>query len=164
LQKKKKRKNKNHHLDVGRPNDKILDMPMPVSKFANGEFYHIFNRGVDKRNIFSEEYDIYRFLKSMELFNSTEPIGSIYEKTFTDKKFGRPTSKSDKSDKLVEFVCFCLNPNHYHVILEQITEGGISELMKRLGGGYTKYFNEKYKRTGSLFQGRFSPRAYCMVH
>jgi len=121
-------------------------------KFATGEFYHIYNRGVDKRDIFSDEVDLSRFFQSMELFNTVQPIGSIYEKKFSDNRFGRPTSKSDG---LVEFICFCLNPNHFHFILKQVIDGGISEFMKRLGGGYTKYFNERNKRTGALFQGRF---------
>jgi putative transposase len=51
-------------------------------------------------------------------------------------------------------ICYCLNPNHYHLLLKQIAEGGISEFMKRLGG-YTSYFNKKNKRSGSLFQGTY---------
>ena len=120
--------------------------------FINGEFYHIYNRGVDKRNIFEDQKDIDRFFQSMNEFNSVEPIGSIYEKFFAEKKFGCP---APKTAKLVNFVCYCLNPNHYHFILEQVADGGISEFMKRLGGGYTNYFNEKHKRSGALFQGRF---------
>jgi len=118
--------------------------------FVNNEFYHIYNRGVEKRNIFSSEYDVNRFIQSMKEFNTIEPIGSIYENSFKKEKLlGRPTSK------LVEVVCYCLNPNHFHFLLEQAADNGISEFMKRLGGGYTKFFNEKKKRSGVLFQGRF---------
>jgi putative transposase len=52
-------------------------------------------------------------------------------------------------------VCYCLNPNHFHFILKQEIEGGISEFLKRLLGGYTNYFNLVHKRSGALFQGRF---------
>lgn len=80
-------------------------------------------------------------------FNTVEPIGSIYEKSF------------DKSDKpvrpLIEFVAYCLNPNHFHFILTQVAERGIEKFMHRLGTGFTKYFNEKHLRSGALFQGRF---------
>ena len=119
--------------------------------FINGEFYHIYNRGVDKRDIFSNEYDIDRFFQSMKEFNVIEPIGSIYANSFhqTELVLRRPTSK------LVNIVCYCLNSNHYHILLEQLFVVGISEFMKRLGGGYTKFFNEKQKRNGALFQGRF---------
>jgi len=116
--------------------------------FTNGEFYHIYNRGVDKRSIFSDKYDIDRFFQSMTEFNTVEPIGSIYENSF------KKSSKLD-GDRLVDFICYCLNINHYHFILKQVTDGGISEFMKRLGGGYAWYFNNKYKRSGSLFQGVF---------
>lgn len=119
--------------------------------FVNGEIYHIYNRGVDKRNIFSDQRDLHRFLQSMEEFNSIKPIGSIYERSFLD-----PSARGKlRSKKLVEFVCYCLNPNHFHFVLKQISGGGISEFMKRLGGGYTWYFNNKQKRNGSLFQGTF---------
>jgi len=120
--------------------------------FVTGEFYHIYNRGVEKRDIFSDLKDQKRFFQSMEEFNTLQPIGSIYEKHFADKKFG---SLASKSEKLVNFVVYCLNPNHYHFILEQVAERGIEKFMQRLGTGYTKYFNEKYKRSGSLFQGKF---------
>jgi REP element-mobilizing transposase RayT len=115
-------------------------------KFSNNEFYHIFNRGVEKRNIFNNKKDLERFLKSMKAFNSVLPIGSLYEQSFQKDKIKNP---------LVNFIAFSLLPNHFHFILEQVYEGGISEFMKRLMGGYTWYFNQKNKRSGVLFQGRF---------
>ncbi len=124
--------------------------------FANGEFYHVYNRGVDKRVVFSDKSDMDRFVQSMEEFNVIEPIGSIYENSFKKNKLGNPTSKlAEKEEKLVNFIAFCVNPNHYHFLLEQLVDGGVSMFMKRLGGGYTKYFNEKNKRTGVLFQGKY---------
>lgn len=123
--------------------------------FVNGEFYHIYNRGVDKRNIFSDTDDLDRFFKSMNEFNTIEPIGSLYENSFKSTQLGGSTAKLGGKNKLVNFICYCVNPNHFHFILEQFTDGGISEFMKRLSGGYTWYFNNKYKRNGSLFQGKF---------
>jgi len=119
--------------------------------FANGEFFHVYNRGVDKRIIFTDEYDIRRFFQSMIEFNAVDPIGSLYENSFN--KLGSETPKFGK--KLVNIIAYCLNPNHFHIILEQLIDGGISEFMKRLGGGFTNYFNNKYKRSGALFQGVF---------
>jgi len=125
----------------------------------NGEFYHIYNRGVDKRNIFSDVDDMQRFFQSMIEFNVVDPIGSLYENSF---RLGGSTAKlavagprEREEERLVNFVCYCVNPNHYHFILEQVTDGGISEFMKRLSGGYTWYFNNKNKRNGVLFQGKF---------
>lgn len=115
---------------------------------ANGEHYHILNRGVDKRTIFQDQEDLDRFFQSMKEFNTVEPIGSIFENSFEG-------NKKEKSKVLVELVAYCLNPNHFHFILKQVSEDGISEYMKRLSGGYTLYFNKKHRRTGSLFGGRF---------
>lgn len=119
--------------------------------FANGEFYHVYNRGVDKRIIFSDHYDVQRFFQSAVEFNEVDPIGSIYENSF--KQLGGETPKL--VERLVNIIAYCLNPNHFHLILEQVEEGGISEFMKRLSGGYTGYFNKKHERSGSLFQGVF---------
>ena len=85
-------------------------------------------------------------------FNSVEPIGSIYENSFRknlESGLGYPMSK------LVNFIAYCLNPNHYHFVLEPVKDNGIEKFMQRLGNGYTKYFNNKNNRSGSLFQGNF---------
>src|SRR3990167_8090165 len=119
-------------------------------KIAIGEYYHVYNRGVDKRPIVKDRKDTERFMQSLEFFNSKEPIKGLREII---------SSKNDKNiqfnDPLVEIICYDLNSNHYHLLLKEINDGGISEFMKRLGGGYTWYFNNKNKRSGSLFQGTF---------
>ena len=122
--------------------------------FANNEFYHIYNRGVDRRKIFSDQYDLRRFFQSMDEFNVSEPIGSIYESSFLDQS----VLLKRKKKRLVNFIAYCLNPNHIHFVIQQVREGGVSELMKRLFGGYTWYFNKKYNRSGSLFQGTFKAK------
>lgn len=126
-------------------------------KFQNGECYHIFNRGVDKRDVFMEDRDFLRFLKSIKEFNVLEPIGSLYRlEELRKKKTSDVVGRHRMSQTpLVRIIVYCLNPNHYHLILKQSVEGGISEFMKRLGDGYTKYFNHKYDRSGALFQGKF---------
>lgn len=120
--------------------------------FKKKEFYHIYNRGVDKRNIFENQDDFRRFFRSILEFNTVEPIGSIFENSVRKRNgetFGHPMSK------LVNIICYCVNPNHYHFILEPLTDGGIEKFMQKLGNGYTKYFNHKYGRSGVLFQGKF---------
>jgi len=126
---------------------------MRKTPFVTGEYYHIYNRGVDKRITFSDESDMQRFYDSIEEFNTIEPIGSIYENSFA-KKLGSPTSKSEE-DVLVKLVAHCANPNHFHLILKQEAEKGIEKFMQKIGTGYTKYFNHKYERSGTLFQGKF---------
>jgi len=125
---------------------------MRKQPLITGEYYHIYNRGVDKRKIFLSDKDYFRFLTSMKEFNQVDPIFSLYwhnqQKRKQDVGVGH-------LQKLVEIVCYCLNPNHIHLILKQLIKNGISEFMKRLGGGYTNYFNHHYKRSGVLFQGKF---------
>lgn len=116
--------------------------------FANNEHYHIFNRGVDKREIFSDLKDLNRFFQSMKEFNTLDPIGSIFENSFS-----KDLSKKQKN--LVKFICYCINPNHYHFILKQVVDKGIEKFMHKLGVGYTNYFNKKCERSGSLFQGNY---------
>ncbi|MBP9751719.1 MAG: transposase [Candidatus Moranbacteria bacterium] len=131
---------------------------MRKTVFANDEYYHIYNRGTDKRTIFSDDEDLNRFLQSMVEFNATDPIGSLYQNSFRKKtQLSGLASKHEQEEKenLVAIVAYCLNPNHYHFILKQISERGIERYMHRLGTGYTRYFNEKNERTGSLFQGTF---------
>lgn len=90
----------------------------------------------------------------MDEFNTVQPIGSLYENSFV----GDEIKVKRRSKQLVNFVAYCLNPNHYHFILEQVAENGISRFMHRLNGGYTWYFNKQYNRSGSLFQGRFKAK------
>lgn len=119
------------------------------------QYYHIYNRGVDKRDIFMDQNDLSRFVLSIKEFNIIEPIGSIdlnlRNKTDLDRL-------KNEGKVLVSIVCYCFNPNHFHFIIKQEVEGGISEFFKRLLGGYTGYFNKVHNRSGALFQGRFKSK------
>lgn len=146
-------------------------MIMRDFKFQTGEYYHIYNRGVEKRNIFCDEKDFLRFLTSMREFNRVDPIGSLYEqRTVLRAPVGLLEPCQIGSDSqtlrarrgllgssrpLVEFLCYSLANNHYHFILRQLVDNGISKFMLKLGMGYTNYFNTKNRRSGSLFQGTY---------
>ena len=91
----------------------------------------------------------------MVAFNTVKPVGSLYN---ADRIKNDIFEKAANSEKLVEIIAYCLNMNHYHLILRQVADNGISEFMKRLGGGYTYYFNEKYEKSGSLFQGKYKSK------
>lgn len=133
---------------------------MRKTEFINGEYYHIFNRGVDKRDVFSDAKDYQRFLLSMELLNDKEDGLMIEWRNF---KYGNNKASLDdflklsfrKREPLVQIIAYCLNPNHYHFILKQVADKGIERFMHKLGTSHTKYYNKKQKRSGSLFQGVF---------
>ena len=120
--------------------------------FQNSEYYHIFNRGVDKRDIFCDDKDFTRFIICLREFNNIKPIGSLHvqkELNSFAKEF------SSLPEKLVNIACYALIKNHYHFILQQSIDNGIPKFMQKISTGYTNYFNFKYNRSGSLFQGTY---------
>jgi len=125
---------------------------MRETPLITGEFYHIYNRGVDKRNVFENTYDHTRFLESLSVFNSEDPIGSIFQHRFQNPSLSPPRTK------LVHIIAYCLNKNHYHLILEQVADHGIEKFMQKMGAGYTRFFNTKYNRSGALFEGKFKSK------
>lgn len=127
---------------------------MRKTQFVNDQYYHIYNRGVDKRKIFLEDKYYHRFIHDLYELNDLDVITNLNWRFNTG--YGSPAPiVSKKRKRLVEIVCFCLMPNHFHLILKQLIEKGISKFMQKLGTGYVNYFNEKQKRTGVLFEGRF---------
>jgi len=122
--------------------------------FEIGKYYHIYNRGVDKRDIILDEEDIKRFLQSLIEFNTIDPIQSIFQQHLKKKlKFSSSTTKK----QLVSIVAYCINLNHFHLLITPLVDKGIEKFMQRIGG-YTRFFNEKYDRSGALFQGRFKSK------
>jgi putative transposase len=126
-------------------------------KIIAGDFYHVLNRGVDKRNIFMDDQDYFRFIHDMYEFNDIEPPNSglrySFDKLVKNKGY---TDKERKTRKLlVDILAFSLMPNHYHLLLRPKSDNGIFLFMKKLNMGYAKYFNEKYERKGALFEGRY---------
>ncbi len=128
---------------------------MQRPRFVNNKIYHIYNRGVDKRNIFMQELDYLRFIHDLFEFNDQQPAPKIL--SFNKSEVGLPQNKTKREPRklLVEILSFCLMPNHYHLLILQKSNNSITEFMRKLGTGYTNYFNQKYERTGVLFQGKF---------
>jgi len=125
------------------------------------EFLHIINRGVDKRIVFQDSQDYARFIQNMYLFNRTsDPIRNI-TRSNKNKNVQHPMLnindeyKLDKKVPLVKIHAWCLMPNHYHLLVTPLEEGNLALFMKRLNMGYSKYFNEKNKRVGALWQGKY---------
>lgn len=123
--------------------------------------YHALNRGVDKRDIFLDSQDYARFVHDMYEFNDARPAGNAYRnfnpQTMMDLRspsFGTNTNKVQKRERIVDIHGWCLMKNHYHLLLSERVEGGISMFLRKLNVGYVKYFNERYERTGTLLQGR----------
>jgi len=122
---------------------------MRKHKLVSENIYHIYNRGVEKRSLFMNSRDYARFIDDLIIFNDIKLV-------INPKLRIRDIKNGDHKRKpLVDILAFCLMPNHYHLLLRQRVDGGITEFMRKLGGGYVNYFNLKHQRVGTLFQGKF---------
>jgi len=122
-------------------------------KFETGEFYHIYNRGVEKRVIFQDTKDYKRFLALLYIANSDKQVhisNSVWYKGALDDIF-----EKNRGNPLVAIGSYCLMPNHFHLLLTPLAQGGVSKFMLKLQTGYSMYFNKKNNRVGALFQGVF---------
>ena len=126
-------------------------MPGRVTPLINGEIYHIYNRGSEKRDIFNRPRDYKRFKQTMYYYQFAGP--KLKLSLFATSKLD--SFNPDPTKKLVEILCFCLMPNHFHFMVKQLIDGGISSFVSQLCNSYTKFFNTKYNRVGALLQGTF---------
>ncbi len=124
--------------------------------FAPGEYYHIYNRGVDKREVFLDHIDYERFILGLVNANNKEIFHiSNLKKKLGGKYKGLETCLDLRDDTLVDMGAWCLMPNHFHLLVKEKEDGGLVKFMHKLETGYTMYFNKKNQRTGSLFGGTF---------
>ena len=131
---------------------------MQKPQFVENQIYHIYNRGVEKRDVFLNDKDYLRFVHDLFEFNDKDSVFNVayYFNSKSKQIESRHLEKERKPRKLlVEILVFALMPNHFHLLLKQTRENGIVKFMQKLGTGYTNYFNKKYDRVGGLFQGRF---------
>lgn len=126
-------------------------MPGRVIPFATDEVYHVFNRGVEKRETFRQPRDYQRFLQTVNYYRH----GGRKPKFSTLNKTQFAIFNPSPNRLLVEILCYCLLPNHFHLLLRQKKDKGISIFLSQLCNSYTRYFNTKHKRVGALFQGTF---------
>lgn len=127
------------------------------SDITTGEIFHILNRGVDQRNIFLDDKDYFRFVHDLFEFNDPDPVFNLGHFIDQGQYIDLRSRYIERKPRrlIVEILAFCLMPNHFHLLARQKKNNGITRFMRKLGIGYAKYFNQKYKRTGTLFQGRY---------
>jgi putative transposase len=119
-----------------------------LRQFEINNYYHAYSRGVDRCDIFRDHSDYLFFEKLINIFN-------------VDKKVRTKKNKNDlfdDSSKLVNIFCYTLMPNHFHFIFEEIKKCGISKFLQKVLGTYSRYYNDKYNRVGSLFGERFKDK------
>ncbi|OGF63988.1 hypothetical protein A2Z53_02105 [Candidatus Giovannonibacteria bacterium RIFCSPHIGHO2_02_42_15] len=119
--------------------------------FANNKIYHIFNRGTDKRKIFLSKSNYERFLLNLSILNDLDNIQHHLSRFDLEN----PNLIKFKPKPLVDVLCYCLMPNHYHLLVRQKIDNGIPKFLHKLQMGYSKYFNTLHDRSGNLFQGAY---------
>ena len=121
---------------------------------APGEWYHCYTRGIDKRTVFQSRSDYLRFQQALYLSNSDKNIerGAIQHLSHQE------ILATERGNPLVAVGAYCLMPNHFHLLIKERREGGLTRFMQKLGTSYTMYFNAKNQRSGALFVGPFRSR------
>lgn len=146
---------------------------MRIEPFTIGDYIHVYNRGNRKAEIVRSDKDKWRFMQALRFFNDSHSSQNILRDILrhrlsvsdTDKQrlpesvfeLGWPKNWPEK-DPLVKILCYCLVPNHFHLLLKETREGGISKFMQKLGIGYTNYFNLRHDEVGRVFQGAYKGR------
>lgn len=116
-----------------------------IKTYLENGYYHIYNRGVGKQDIFLDEQDYKVFLHYLKRYLTQPPVSPDQV---------RPPWRSDLYDK-INLIAYCLMPNHLHLMIKQFVNKAIIDFMRALSNSYVRYFNEKYERVGPLFQGRY---------
>lgn len=124
---------------------------------ANDEIYHVFNRSIEQKPIFTDKREWDRALLTLDFYRFSKISTGLAQllKLEVEKRNFFLSQLKEKGKKLVEILSFCLMPNHYHLLLKQLQEGGIREFVSNFGNSYTRYFNTRHKRIGPIFQGYF---------
>lgn len=132
-------------------------MPQRLIPFMDSEIYHVYNRGSRKQPIFLDDRDSHRFQLLLEFYSYSghRLRYSYFNRLSIDEQLEYLKRLRSEKNRLVEILCYCLMPNHYHLLIKQQSENGISTFMRILQNSYTRYFNTKYQEVGPLIQGQF---------
>lgn len=128
-----------------------------IRTYLENGCYHIYNRGVEKRNIFMDDQDYRVFLHLLKYYLSPSITKPEWEHPLSnltgfDPVRLRPIQTLENE---LDLLAFCLMPNHFHLLIKQLTRYGFSNLLRKLSIIYSMYFNHRHKRVGHLFQGTF---------
>jgi putative transposase len=122
------------------------------------EILHILSRGVDKRKIFLDGQDYVRFIHDLYEFNDEEKVNNAkyyFNKQYKDIRYPYIQKERKQRKLIVDVHAFCLMPNHYHIMASPRLENAIPLFMRKVNGGYSRYFNRRHKRKGSLFESKY---------
>lgn len=130
-----------------------------LKKYVENGFYHIYNRGVEKRTIFEDEQDYGVFLSYLKNYLTPKDINLLQQNlastltTWHEKDEILKLAKLNNFSENIKLLAYCLMPNHFHLLIKQTETNTIDRFINSLNTRYVMYFNKKYKRVGSLYQG-----------
>ena len=128
-----------------------------IKQYVENGYYHVYNRGVEKRTIFEDEQDHKVFLKYLKEYLSAPPDTTTLRKPITVQgaSFKGIPRQRKNYQKEIELIAYCLMPNHFHLLLKQNSKNSMEKFMRSLATRYSMYFNRKNDRVGKLFQGHY---------
>lgn len=138
-----------------------------VKIYAPQGIYHIYNRGVEKREIFLEPTDCEVFLSYLKTYLLPKDEKALVQAlsspaaTLSEKEKAAQLLRLKNFSGEIDLLAYCLLPNHFHFLIRQEKETAIDRFMNAFGTRYSMYFNKKYKRVGPLFQGVYKA---CLVY
>lgn len=130
-----------------------------IKKYVANGYYHLYNRGVEKRIIFLDQQDYAVFLSYLKEYLLPKKEKELHERLSDPQISPKEKDKVLKSLRMNNFagevtlLAYCLMPNHFHFFIKQKEAESIDRFVQSLATRYTAYFNRKYKRVGSLYQG-----------
>ena len=129
-----------------------------VKEYEEGGYYHVYNRGVEKRLIFEDNEDYQKFIGYLKTYLTPVNLRGLTLKDDNGCTIS-PSRQLNNYTNEIELIAYCLMPNHFHLMLKQSTKYGMAKFMQSILTKYVRYFNQKYKRVGGLFQS-----VYKTVH
>ncbi len=132
-------------------------MPYRKTPIVSGEIYHVFNRSIARQHIFLNQRDYQRAIETIDFYRYRKlPLRfSHFNRLALEQKQEFINNHMRDSKPMLEIFAYCIMPNHIHFLLRQILDHSISDFMRNFQHSYSKYFNTKRERTGSLFQSMF---------
>ncbi|KKT95151.1 MAG: hypothetical protein UW97_C0028G0001 [Parcubacteria group bacterium GW2011_GWA2_45_15] len=126
-------------------------MSLRGTPFVSGEYYHLYNRGNSKQEIFHDEEDYRRFVALLYTCNSE----NNFRMSLVKESARKDPYLWERGNQIVSVGAYCLMPNHFHLLITEKENGGVSKFIQKLSTAYVMYHNIKYERTGGLFEGKF---------
>ena len=117
--------------------------------YSTINYYHVYNRGAHKTDIFKNDSDYLRFVALLYVANDSSRMRANW---YNQNYWGL------KRSEIVEVISYCLMPNHFHICLRELSENGIEIYLHRLCTAYVMYFNKKYMHSGTIFQGSYQSK------